>query len=67
MALTIKDALRLAQADPNFANELMTNPQSLKSTFNLSDAHVAQLQNLGNAALAARTKLVGVGPVADYD
>ena len=50
MPLTIKDALRLAQADPNFANELTTNPTSLKATFNLTNDHIAQLTALGAAA-----------------
>jgi len=65
MALTINDALRLAQADSNFAQVLMTNPQSLKATFSLSDNHISQLQNLGTAASLARSNFGG--PAADYD
>jgi hypothetical protein len=67
MPLTVKDALRLATVDPNFANELVTNPASLKSTFNLTDTHVTQLTNLGAAALKAKGGLGGIGPMADYD
>ncbi|HXT69378.1 MAG TPA: hypothetical protein VN700_06470 [Vicinamibacterales bacterium] len=74
MALTIKDALRLASKDPVFANELVNNPTSLKTHFHLSDAQVTQLKQLGTAAAGARTHLGVVGghagpggPQADYD
>jgi len=64
MPLTIKDALRLAAKDPQFAHELVTKPDSLKHQFGLTDAHVAELKRLGVSATAAIPHL---GPVADYD
>jgi hypothetical protein len=67
MALSIKDALRLAAKDPHFATELVSNPNSLKAQFNLSDTQVAHLESLGTAAATARGGLVGSGIGADYD
>jgi hypothetical protein len=70
MALTIKDALRLATKDQSFATELVNNPETMKAHFNLSDAQVNQLKNLGSAAAKAK---VGLGhgiaghPAAEYD
>jgi hypothetical protein len=71
MPLTIKDALRLATKDQTFANELVTNPEAMKAHFNLSDAQINQLKNLGSAAAKAKVTLgggIGVhGPAMDYD
>ena len=66
MALTIKDALRLAQKDTHFAAELVSNPESLKAHFNLTDAQIHQLKNLATAAKQAQTA-GGLGQAADYD
>jgi hypothetical protein len=60
MPLTIKDALRLATKDQAFANELVSNPDSLRAHFGLSDAQVNQLKNLG-AAAAAAAQGIGIG------
>jgi hypothetical protein len=66
MALTIKDALRLAQKDSHFAAELVSHPESLKAQFNLTDAQIQQLKNLSAAAKQAKTS-GGLGQAADYD
>jgi hypothetical protein len=66
MALTIKDALRLAQKDSHFAAELISNPEALKSHFNLTDAQIQQLKNLASAAKQAKAS-GGLGQAADYD
>ena len=68
MAMTIKDALRLATKDPAFANELVSNPESLKAHFNLNDNQVTQLKNLGASAAKAKVGLgQGLATAADYD
>jgi len=69
MPLTIKDALRLATKDQQFATDLMNNPHELKAHFNLSDAQVTHLKELGAAAAKAKLGLGprGLGPQADYD
>ncbi len=66
MAMTIKDALRLAAKDQHFANEIMTNPEAYRAQFNLTDAQVQQLKHLASAAAKAKTS-GGLGPAADYD
>jgi organic radical activating enzyme len=65
MALTIKDALRLAQKDSRFAAELVSRPESLKAQFNLTDAQIQQLKNLATAAKQTQTS-GGLGQPADY-
>jgi hypothetical protein len=65
MALTIKDALRLAQKDSRFAAELVSHPESLKAQFNLTDAQIQQLKNLATAAKKTQTTS-GLGHAADY-
>jgi len=57
---TIKDALKKATTDTKFAADLVSKPETLKTTYNLSDAQVAQLKNLGAAAKAAGPAL-GLG------
>lgn len=69
MALTVKDALQKASKDPKFANELISNPESMKAHYGLSDAHVAQLKSLGSAASKLKTTVGGIPSYPDpqYD
>lgn len=45
MTTNIKDALRLAAADPGFAKELVENPAKFQATYNLSDAQIEQIKS----------------------
>ncbi len=44
MAMTVQDALRLAKDDPVFAKQLLTDPESLKTAFGLTDAQVTAIK-----------------------
>ena len=46
MALTMKDAIRLAAKDPEFANELLTNPAGLAAQFGITNAQVTAIKNI---------------------
>ena len=63
MALSLKNALKHAAQDPDFAKEFVGNPAAFKATYNLSDAQIAKIKTIstkdilshgtGDAAAAA--------------
>lgn len=63
MPLTLKDALRIAQKDPAFANELLTNPEGFMAAFHLTEKQIKELKILGKSA-EATTQAAGDGNVA---
>jgi hypothetical protein len=54
----MKDALRLATKDQDFAAMLVTKPEELQAHFNLNEKEVTHLKELGRAALST-VKVVG--------
>jgi len=52
MPLTLKDAIRLASKDPEFAKHLAQNPESLKQQFNLTDDQVQKIKAAASGSVA---------------
>jgi hypothetical protein len=43
----LKDALELAGKDPEFAQQLIRNPEQFKVEYNMTDAQVEQIRTIG--------------------
>lgn len=51
--LTLRDALRQASKDPEFARRLIEDPESLKAEYHLSDKTIAEIKSVAGSPLAA--------------
>lgn len=44
--LELRDAIRMAIENPEFARKLVSNPEQYRSAFNLKDEHIAVIKNI---------------------
>jgi len=58
MTLDLKDALRIAAKDPEFAQAFMKNPGIFKTAFNLTDEQITGIKNASESFV----EVLGVEP-----
>jgi len=54
--LALRDALRQASTDPEFARRLIEDPESLKEEYRLADDTIAEIKRVAGARRAAFSK-----------